>query len=196
MQTECGSMISAMNEAKSVEQLMMLEARARQKYYGSFNNIIRNCDFTFVQRTRRPPKDRLNALLSFGNVVLYNLVLEFICQSQLDPRIGVVHSTTKRSASLNLDFADIFKPIIVDRVIFTLVNTRRLSREDFESRDGGVMLTAHGKRIFVRALEEKPDQKVKREEKSISYRSLIRAEIKDFEKSLLSGKKFVPYKYY
>ena len=105
-------------------------------------------------------------------------------------------STTNRSASLNLDFADVYKPILVDRLIFSLVNCHQIHRDDFVNRDGGVYLSDHGKRTVIEAWEEKLETKLKRGDKETSYRNLIRSEINGFEKALLYGKKFSPYKYY
>ena len=101
---------------------MLVEARARELYYRMINEIISNEDFHFTIRTKRPPKDPINALISFENVYLYNRIATEINKTSLDIRIGFVHFTTNRSQSLNLDLADIFKPIIVDRVIFSLIN--------------------------------------------------------------------------
>ena len=100
--------IIAMNEGDSIEKLMLIEGRARQLYYNAFGKVINNSDFNFVKRTKRPPEDAINAMISFGNTLLYNQFLHIIWKTSLDPRIGVVHATNRRSHSLNLDFADIF----------------------------------------------------------------------------------------
>lgn len=141
--------------AKSVEQLLLVEARARKSYYSAFAQILDGTDFDFTTRTRRPPKDPGNAMVSFGNTVLYNAVLKAIWRTSLDPKIGVVHATNRRSYSLNLDFADLFKPIVVDRVVFSLVNRREIrASEHFAQQDGGVLLNEQGKRLFLEAIED------------------------------------------
>lgn len=85
-----------------------------------------------------PPKDPINTLISFGNTYLYNRIATEIEKTSLDLRIGIVHSTTTRSRTLNLDVADIFKPIIVDRAIFTIINKRMISAtEHFEKVENG-----------------------------------------------------------
>ena len=73
------------------------------------------------KRTRRPPKDPLNAMISFGNTLLYQRIANEINRTSLDIRIGIIHAAGTRPESLNLDLADLFKPILVDRTIFTLI---------------------------------------------------------------------------
>ena len=112
---------------------MGIEGNIRDMYYKAFDSIINNKDFVFQERTRRPPKNHLNAMISFGNSLLYVLVLSEIYKTHLDPRIGFLHTTNFRRFTLNLDVAEIFKPIIVDRVIFTLISKKIIQINDFES---------------------------------------------------------------
>lgn len=116
-------LIKEMNLTTSVEDMMLVEARARELYYETFNEMIHVDDFFFSKRTRRPPKDPINALISFGNTYMYNRIATEIRKTSLDIRIGFIHATTNRNQSLNLDLAELFKPVIVDRTIFTLVNS-------------------------------------------------------------------------
>ena len=90
---------------------MTLEARARQKYYQCFNVIMAESGFTFKKRTKRSPEDPLNAMISFGNTLLYQRFANEINRTSLDIRIGIVHAANSRPESLNLDLADLFKPI-------------------------------------------------------------------------------------
>lgn len=193
--TQC---IVAINEQKDIGALMLLEARARQKYYTAFNLILDHTEFTFSQRSKRPPKDQLNAMISFGNTLLYNQFLQIIWKTSLNPQIGVVHAANRRNYSLNLDFADIFKPIIVDRVIFTLLNCQQIKREaHFEiDENGGVFLNRQGKKIFLKEFEQKLDTLIVVKGKSITYRQLMRDEVWQFQKYVLAGEKYRPYKYY
>ena len=193
---ELSGYMKEVNEAKTVENLLLTEARARQKYYAAFNDIIAVEEFAFVNRTRRPPRDALNAMLSFGNVLLYNLILQAIWRTTLDPRIGIVHSTNRRSASLNLDFADVFKPILVDRTIFTLINCHQIKLDDFEQKESGVYLSDNGKRIFIKAFQNKLQQKLILKGKEYTYRRLLEQEIRDYQNAVLHQDKYRPYKYY
>lgn len=190
--------IKEMDNADAVESLMMIEARIRQMYYGAFAEIISDSDFELKKRTKRPPRDPVNALISFGNTVLYNRIAVEIYKSGLDVRIAYLHSTNSRKQSLNLDIAEIYNPIIVDRVIFTIINKGMIdSKAHFEKvENGGIYMTAEGKRIFINELEHKLCQKIKVGEQSISYNTLMRREVKHFKKFMDTGEKWKPYKYY
>ena len=107
--------------AKDIEYLMAIEGNAREEYYSCFNTIINERTFRYDKRTKRPPSNPINALLSFGNSIIYTSLLAEIYKTHLDPRIAFLHSSNFRRFSLNLDVAEIFKPIIVDRVIFTIL---------------------------------------------------------------------------
>lgn len=193
-----GDEITAINEGKSVDALLLIEARARQLYYSAFNHIIKTKGFRFEKRTKRPPADAINAMISFGNTLLYNQVLQMIWKTPLDPRIGVVHATNRRAHSLNLDFADIFKPIITDRVIFSLVNLKQINaNKHFEKNEsGGVYMTKEGKRIFLEEFMEKMNSKIIVQNESISYKQLIMREIRNYQNHVMHEKKYKPYKYY
>lgn len=196
--TKMNEFMSRMNEGGTIEQLMLIEARARQMYYQVFNEIICNDDFKFERRTKRPPRDPLNALISFGNTVLYNQFLQLIWKTSLDPRIGMVHATNRRLHSLNLDFADIFKPIIVDRVIFKLINCKQLRARDHfqETEEGGIYLNGEGKRIFLTEFQQKLDSTIVMKGQSFTYRKLLEQEVRHFQNFVTTGERYRPYKYY
>ncbi|MED3906273.1 type I-B CRISPR-associated endonuclease Cas1b [Geobacillus thermodenitrificans] len=184
-----------LNQAETVEQLMAAEGHIREAYYASFDAIIRHPDFVFEKRTKRPPHNRLNALISFGNSIVYTMCLSEIYKTYLDPRIGFLHSTNFRRFSLNLDIAEIFKPIIVDRLIFTLVNRNMLSHKHFEKLTDGILLNEEGRKLFVSELEKKMQTTVQHRHlgKSVSYRRLIRLELYKVQKHLLGEKTYEPY---
>lgn len=186
------------NESKSIEDLLLIEARAKQKYYCSFNEILGNYDFAFVKRTRRPPMDELNAMISFGNTLLYNLFLQHIWKTALNPAISTVHAANRRNYSLNLDFADIFKPIIVDRVIFTLINCLQIKKEEhFEKNDnGGTYLNKAGKKLFLTEFNEKLSSKIVIKGNAYTYDKLMEQEVRQYFKCVVYKEKYKPYKYY
>ena len=190
--------IVSLNQAKSHEELMLIEARAKQQYYQAFNYILGQEEFLFTKRTKRPPKDCINALISFGNTLLYNQVLQIIWKTSLEPQIGIVHATNRRSYSLNLDFADIYKPIIVDRIIFSMINLRRLNaKEDFvQNEDGGIYLSKRGKKIFIEEFENKLQDEITFKGKKYTYKQLMEREVRQFQKYVEGEDKYKPYKYY
>ena len=147
-------------------------------------------------RTKHPPKDAINACISFGNALLYNEFLNIIWTKGLDPSIGMLHSTNRRNYSLNLDFADIFKPIVTDRVIFSLLNRKMLGIHHFEQREDGVFLTKAGKAIFLETYEKKLKETLVLKGKRYTYRNLLQSEVQNFKNEIMNGKKYKPYKYY
>ena len=195
---ELGQMIQELRVSENVDQLMLIEARARQKYYLAFNHILKPGTLHFDKRTKRPPQDPLNAMISFGNTLLYNHFLQIIWNTSLDSRIGIVHATNKRANSLNLDFADIFKPVIVDRIIFSINNRGQIKSDlHFEKKDDkGVYLNKEGKRIFIEEFETKLDSKVVYKNKSLTYKQLMEQEVWQFQRYVLKDMPYKPYKYY
>ena len=155
IQNSITELLKLSKECKKINELMAIEGNVRNYYYKSFDRILNNPDFKFEQRTRRPPKNYLNTLISFGNSMLYTTVLSQIYYTDLDPRIGYLHTSNFRRFSLNLDIAEIFKPIIVDRVIFNVINKNIITVKDFEYLSGGIMLKENGKEKFINQFEEK-----------------------------------------
>lgn len=181
---------------KSVEEMMADEGNAKELYYKMFDFILgENPHFPFEKRTRRPPLNRLNAMISFGNQLCYTLVLSEIYKTYLDPRIGFLHSTNFRRFSLNLDVAEVFKPIIVDRLIFTLINKRIITKDDFEKDLGGILLSENGRKKFVTEMDKRLKTTVKHRQlgRTVSYQRLVRLELYKIQKHLLGEKEYVPY---
>lgn len=182
---------------KDVDHLMAIEANARGRYFSCFNDMLPSDDFFFSKRTRRPPEDALNALISFGNTVLYNYISNEIRKTSLNVKIGFLHSTNRRAESLNLDIAEIFKPIIVDRVIFTLINKHIINEKLHFDYDGNkVWLTPDGKRIFLRQYYKKMDSIISLNGERISYRELIWREIIGFRDFINGKSDYSPFHYY
>lgn len=182
-----------LESTESVEELMAIEGMARKSYYQSFNEIAKDDYFRFEKREKHPPKSPLDALLSFGNSMLYTTALAEIYKTHLDPRIGFLHTPNFRRFSLNLDVSEIFKPVIVDRVIFTLVNKKMLDASCFDEELEGIYLKEKGRKIFVQKYEEKLNQTITLERRSVSYQRLIRLELYKLEKHLIGEKEYQPF---
>lgn len=178
-----------------ISELMAVEGNARECYYKAFDAILDNKDFVFEQRTRRPPKNHLNSLISFGNSIMYTLVLSEIYKTHLDPRIGFLHATNFRRFSLNLDIAEIFKPILIDRVIFSLVSKKMIDKKDFESGLEGIVIKDKAKKLLIEELDNKLKTTFKHREigREVSYRRLIRLELYKLEKHLMGEKVYEPF---
>jgi len=179
----------------SVSELMGFEGNIRDAYYSAFNQIIGNEDFRFPGRTKRPPQDPLNALISYGNTLAYIQVLSEIYKTHLDPRIGFLHATNFRSFTLNLDIAEIFKPILVDRLIFTLVGKKMIRKPHFEKRVNGILMNEKGRQVFTEEWENRLRTTIMHRGlgREVSYRRLIRMELYKLEKHLMGEQEYEPF---
>lgn len=191
-------LLKDINSSNTVDKILILEAKSRETYYKCFNTFLKNKGFIYTKRTRKPPKDPINALISFGNIFLYNRISSLIYRTRLDNRISFVHSSVKHREALCYDLSDIYKPLIVDRVIFTIINKCMIdSDKHFINVDnGGIYLNKEGKYIFIKELRDKLASKLTINNKQISYISLIRNDINSLIKSLEEDniKLFKPYK--
>jgi len=179
---------------KDIPSLMALEGEIRKKYYEAFNVVLNIGDFYFDKRTKRPPENPLNALISFGNSLIYTTILSQIYRTHLDPRIGYLHETNQRSFSLNLDLAEVFKPIIVDKVIFSLINKSQIQLKHFEEDIDYTYLNEKGKQIFIQAYEEKLNATIKYKNLGkVSYRKLIRLECYKLYKHFFKEEIYKPF---
>ncbi|MBD3184928.1 type I-B CRISPR-associated endonuclease Cas1 [Candidatus Poribacteria bacterium] len=188
-------MMKQTGKMDDVDALMGIEGNAREYYYRAFDAIVDDPEFAFESRTKRPPRNRINALISFGNSMVYTTVLSEIYKTHLDPRIGFLHTTNFRRFSLNLDVAEIFKPLIVDRLIFTLLNKKMISSKDFQDETGGIMLKDKGRITFLTQFDQKMKTTVKYPslQREVSYKRLIRLELYKLEKHLLGEAKYKPF---
>lgn len=176
----------------TTNQLMGIEGNIRDIYYKSFDRIINNKDFVFEKRSRRPPENYLNSMISFGNSLMYVMVLSEIYKTHLDPRIGYLHSTNFRRFTLNLDVSEIFKPIIVDRLIFSLLGRKMITKEDFEEDMEGIILKDRARKLFVQEFDNRMRATIKHRQlgRNVSYRRLIRLELYKIEKHLMGEKPY------
>lgn len=186
--------LKEIKDKEDIPSLMALEGEIRKKYYEAFNVVLNIGDFYFDKRTKQPPENPLNALISFGNSLLYTVVLAQIYRTHLDPRIGFLHQTNQRSFSLNLDIAEVFKPVIVDRVIFSLINKKQIQLKHFDQDIDFVYLNDKGKQIFIKSFEEKLNTTLKyRNLGKVSYRKLIRLECYKIYKHLFRESVYRPF---
>lgn len=189
------ALLEKLRGCQQVDELMALEGNARDYYYRAFDVILNNPDFTFDRRSRRPPKNNLNTLISFGNSLLYVIALSEIYKTHLDPRIGFLHTTNFRRFTLNLDLAEIFKPIIIDRLIFKLVGKKMITGDDFDKGTEGIVLKDKARQTFVVELENKLNTTISHPHlgRNVSYRRLMRLELYKLEKHLMGENKYEPF---
>lgn len=189
------ALATQIGETTTIQKLMGVEGACRQAYYQSFDEIVEG--YAWEGRRKRPPKNELNALVSFGNSMCYTACLDAIYNSQLNPTISFLHEPGYRRYSLALDVAEIFKPILVDRLIFKLCNKKMLRAEHFDFIDNACFLSDTGRKIFVQAWEEKLQETFthRKLNKKVSYRYLIRIECYSLCKYLLGmQEKYVAFR--
>lgn len=185
-----------MQHARDIQQLMGLEGQIRQLYYQAFNEII-NQDFVYEKREKQPPKDPLNALISFGNSLVYQTVLAEIYKTPLNPTISYLHEPSIKRFSLCLDLAEIFKPLLVDPLIFALVNKRVITPKHFDYLEGEIcFLNEEGRKKFITHWEERLETTVKHRSlnRNVSYRFMIRLECYKIIKHVIGDEIYKPLK--
>jgi len=180
---------TSLSEVGEVSELMGLEGNCRQTYYEAFEPILPGWEMK--SRSKQPPSNEINALISFGNMMCYTLCLDQIYHTQLNPTISFLHEPGYRRYSLALDLAEIFKPILVDRTIFRLINKRELKRQHFETKLNGCFLKDTGRKIFIRAFDERLKETIHHRslQKKVSYKRLVRLECYKLAKYLLNIEK-------
>ncbi|MDI6601446.1 MAG: type I-B CRISPR-associated endonuclease Cas1b [Thermoanaerobacteraceae bacterium] len=188
-------LIGRLEECADVSQLMAIEGNIRDLYYKAFDLILENPDFLFEKRTRRPPQNYINTMISFGNSIIYTIILSEIYKTHLDPRIGYLHSTNFRRFTLNLDVSEIFKPIIVDRMILTLIGKKMITKSDFDKDANGIIMKDKGKQLILQEIDKRMGVTIRHRElgREVSYRTIVRMELYKLEKHLMGEKEFKPF---
>ncbi len=168
-----------LTSCQTIPELMSEEGRARNAYYAAFNEIL-DLEQPFEKRVRRPPDNMINALLSFGNTLIYTAALSELYVTQLNPTVSYLHEPFQRRFSLALDLAEIFKPLIADKVLFRVLNKGMIDESDFETlgKAKGIYLKEEARKKFVREMEETLQTTVEHRQlkRKVSYRQLIRLE--------------------
>jgi CRISPR-associated protein Cas1 len=177
-----------------IDELMGMEGNIRMSYYEAFDLILN--DFQMEGRSKQPPQNEVNALISFGNMMCYSQCLRAIHQTQLNPTISYLHTPGERRYSLCLDLSEIFKPVIVDRIIFKVLNKKEIQEKHFDKKLNRCLLNEEGRKIFVRNFEEKLNETIQHRKlgRSVSYKHLIKLECYKLCKHLLEIEEYEPLK--
>lgn len=189
------SELSNSSQAKNIDELMGCEGRARAIYYKSFQPIMRN-NVDFERRVKQPPDNMVNTLISFANGLVYATTLTQIYRTQLDPTISFLHEPGYRRFSLALDLAEVFKPILADRLIFKLFNTKQLNEKDFAQDLNCCYLKTSGRKIVLREWETRLQTTIehRRLKRKVSYERLIRLECYKLVKHILNVEPYVGFR--
>ena len=184
-----------LNKAQDVSEIMGIEGNIRKVYYSTWSKII-NQQVDFEKRVKRPPDNMINTLISFINTLIYTTCLSEIYKTQLNPTISYLHSPGDRRFSLCLDITEIFKPLIVDRMIFSLLNKNMINEEDFAKESNFYYLKDKGRKKILEEYDKKLKQTITHKElkREVSYQTLIKLECYKLIKHLLNDKKFEGFK--
>ncbi|MGA0199588.1 MAG: type I-D CRISPR-associated endonuclease Cas1d, partial [Prochlorotrichaceae cyanobacterium] len=157
------SSIKALDAATNINTLRGLEGAGSATYFGLFGQLIRNPEFQFTVRTRRPPTDPVNALLSLGYTLLLNDVKSALNIVGFDPYLGYLHVQHYGRPALALDLMEEFRPIVVDAFVLAAINRKAITREHFtqEPVSNAVSLTKEGWQVFLRLYEQKKQSEFK-----------------------------------
>lgn len=155
--------LNPINQTSIIDALRGLEGAGSAAYFSHFGKLIRNSNFSFTSRSRRPPTDPVNALLSFGYALLLHDIQGAINIVGFDPYLGYLHTQRYGRPSLALDLMEEFRPLVVDAMVLSAINRRAITPDDFatEPVSYAVSLSDEGRRTFLRLYEQKKQSKFK-----------------------------------
>ena len=176
---------------KSIQELMGIEGNIRKKYYAAWSVII-NQEIEFDKRVMHPPDNMINSLISFVNSLVYTRTLSEIYHTQLNPTISYLHEPGIRRYSLCLDISEVFKPLIGDRLIFSLLNRKQITEKSFTKELNYLHLKKYASKLIVSEFEKKMKQTIMHKElgRQVSYQYLIRLEAYKLIKHLIGEKEY------
>ncbi|HPX45125.1 MAG TPA: CRISPR-associated endonuclease Cas1 [Bacteroidales bacterium] len=175
---------------QDINYMLIIEANIKKIYYDSFDLILRDDNFVFEKRSKNPPENEVNAMLSYGYALLYSSVLAVLDRSSLFPQISFVHSTSKTTDSLQYDLADILKPVLIDRLVIRMIRKKQIKKEFFDFKgDKRCFLNKKGLNMFVREYDNNLKKTIKINNKYYSYKSLISREVHKLSEFIKGNKK-------
>ena len=184
-----------LEDADSIKKVLAAEGDLWQRFYATFQYYLPE-DFIMNKRVKRPPDNPINAMVSFGNSLLYTKTIAAIYQTHLDQRISFLHEPTEGRFSLSLDMCEVFKPVIVFRTIFELVNNRKIQVEKhFVKEANYCLLNEEGRNIFITAFEGRLESVFLHPvlKRKVSYRTAMKLDCYKLIKFILEDKEFVPF---
>lgn len=188
------NLLEGIEIATSVGELMGLEGNVKSTYYGCWQKIFKQ-DIEFAKRVKRPPDNMINALISFGNVMVYTICLNELFRTGLVPSIGYLHSPGDNRYPLCFDIAEIFKPVIVDKTIFKVINLNMIEEDDFVRRGDKYLMKDKAKRCFVEQIENRMKTTIFFEQikRHVTYKTLIRMDCYSLIRHLKDEGEYTPF---
>ena len=189
--------LAAVERATDLNELRGYEGAIAKLYFGALGQMITNPGFSLTGRSRRPPKDPVNSLLSFGYTLLANNVLSLILAEGLNPYLGNLHRSERKEMHLVFDLVEEFRAPVVDSLVIALVNKKILRPTDFTypNAEGGVYLEAGSRRVFLKHFEERISESFihPRTQQQVSYRRAIQLQIQQYKECLQLSAIYQPF---
>lgn len=187
--------LDKIDKGKRINYLMGIEGECRKSYYSLFTDILRG-SFELGSREYNPPSNELNALISFGNSLLYTTVLNQIYRTQLNPTVSYLHEPSEARFSLSLDISEVFKPLLVDKTIFDVVNNQKIDKSDFNQEVNKCLLNETGRKTFISEYEDRLSRTIEYDplNREASYKTIIRYECYNLIKHLIEDSEYKSYR--
>lgn len=188
---EIDSLRKKIPQTQMVEELMGIEGNIRKQYYMSWNIIV-NQNIQFEKRVMHPPDNMINSLISFVNSLIYSKILSEIYHTQLNPTISYLHEPGVRRFSLCLDLSEVFKPLIGDRLIFSLLNRQQITEDSFTKELNFLHLKRDSSKLIASELESRLKKTIMHKQlgRQVSYQYLIRLEAYKLIKHIIGEKEY------
>jgi CRISP-associated protein Cas1 len=161
--SELKQMLRPVEKSNDLEVIRGIEGIAAKCYFSVFDNLIKQQkdDFIFNGRNKRPPRDEINALLSFLYVVMMHDIRSALETVGLDPAVGFLHKDRSGRYSLALDLMEEFRPFFADRLVLTLINRFQIKKNHFRKTDANsVLLNDEGKKILLTAYQDRKKEEI------------------------------------
>ncbi len=174
------------------------EGSAATRYFPAMGQLITNPGFSLTGRSRRPPKDPVNSLLSFGYTLLFNNVMSVILAEGLNPYLGNLHRSDRNEPHLAFDLMEEWRSPIVDSLVIRLVNQKVLRPTDFTfpNAEGGVYLEGAARRVFLKHFEERLSTLVSHPDvgNQVSYRRAIQLQVQRYKRAMINNLLYEPFR--
>lgn len=193
--TDLDAALATVDESETIEELLGSEATARKAYYEIYRSEIPD-EFTFRSRGYYPPPDPVNALISYGNSILYSQCLSAIRTTTLDPTISYLHEPGDRRCSLSLDIADIFKPVLIDRLLIRLLNRAQITPTDFTQQGPASSIDEDARMTLLKEFEALLSETIEHPDlnRHVSYQHLLRLEAYKLKRHLLTDESYAAFR--
>lgn len=175
-------LVAQAGKAETIERLMGMEGAGAASYFTAFGECLTGNGFVFLARSRRPPGNPVNAMLSFGYQILWNHLLSLIELQGIDPYQACLHQGSERHAALASDLIEEFRSPVVDSLVLYLVNRGVVNADtDFEYHDGGCYLNDAGRKKFLRAFVQRMEEPLQTDDVNQPRWDLLTQQVKAYK---------------